>query len=315
MTMQNPFDSVFNNISFGTPAKTASPFDTVVKEEKEKTEDKLENQKVEENVIAMEPESQIVEETTEEKEEEVKSEPGSVEPKPKKRKRRTKAEMEEAKRKAAEESSEEPDSAADDEQENSDVETSEEADKKQKKEVASHNNKDSQIDFDNAETDSEKIDMEIVKNYLVPNVEDPDWDEQVNHIEEELAKLKKFDSEINEGSIRIMIPLYTNLGMYIAPIKAQYDALLEKFMNKDTGLIAQQKAKNAIGANEAERKRNSFNACTAYKDKGMKEPINLFDYASLVDYRAKQLANYAYQIEIAKTSLISFMTLLSKIEK
>lgn len=325
MAMNNPFDDILNNVSFSKAP--VSPFDnvTVTKVETQKEEKPVE-EKPADNVIKMtfdEPKQEESQETVqeeqpvvEEKESEpIKEETASEPEKPKKRKRRTKAEMEEAKRKAAEEESAEKEADTSDEEK----EEQEQAEPQPVAKEVEHKQETVKVEedmqFSEASNDYDKVDMEVVKEYMVPNPDDPEWDAQVEYIEGELAKLKKFDSEINEGSIRIMIPLYTNLGMYVAPIKGQYDALAEALNNKETGIIAQQKAMNAVGSNEAERRRNSYKACTVYKAKGMKEPINLFDYSALITYRTKYLAGVVYNIEIAKSSLIGFLTVLSKIEK
>lgn len=338
----NPFDKVFAGFSFGNAApkqedgqkQSFNPFGSFgspaanpipVKETKVlemKPEVQEEQAKQSEQPVVDPSESQVEQKKetpkTEEKVvEEVKEEPvektvepeKQPEPQKKKRTRRSKAEMQ-ALRAAQEKEKAETESESEEEQE----EVPEDKDGKSK--AKSKPKQEPEInEVISVGCKYDKVDFNIIKERIVPNAIDPTWDEQKQYIEDQLAKLRKFDSEIDEGTIRVMIPLYANFGMYVAPIKAEYDALLEILSNEKTGLINYQKAVNSTGNNEAARKTSGVNACRVYKLEGVKDPIDLFDYVNTVRYRAKYLAGVMQAIDIAKAAVINFLTILTKVEK
>ena len=238
-------------------------------------------------------------------EEEDKSEENTtveVEKPKKRRRRRTKAEIEAAKQ---EEAKEETDKSVAE-----DVEV-----KKDKKEAPAEIKTSKQAAApENVKVTSGTFKFENVIDKFVPVVEDSKWDEQVKYIDEQMDKIK-FDSDINAGTIRVMLPLIDNLYNYIKKIKPEYETLCEQLISDSVGLIPRQKLANSTGSNSEERKKNGSMACENFKVETLRGTLNLYEFYGIALSRLNYLKAKIDSLESSKSALIGFLTVITKAEK
>lgn len=242
------------------------------------------------------------EDSEEDQEEEDKPEENAVEvEKPKKRRRRrTKAEIEAAKQEEAKEETNKP--------------VAEEV-KEDKKEAPAEIKTSKQTAApENVKVTSGTFKFENVIAKFVPVVEDPKWDEQVKYIDEQMDKIK-FDSDINAGTIRVMLPLIANLYNYIKKIKPEYETLCEQLISDSVGLIPRQKLANSIGSNSEERKKNGSMACENFKVETLRGTLNLYEFYGIALSRLNYLKAKIDSLESSKSALIGFLTVITKAEK
>lgn len=242
------------------------------------------------------------EDSEEDQEEEDKPEENAAEvKKPKKRRRRrTKAEIEAAKQEEAKEETNKP--------------VAEEV-KEDKKEAPAENKPSKQTAApENVKVTSGTFKFENVIAKFVPVVEDPKWDEQVKYIDEQMDKIK-FDSDINAGTIRVMLPLIANLYNYIKKIKPEYETLCEQLISDSVGLIPRQKLANSIGSNSEERKKNGSMACENFKVETLRGTLNLYEFYGIALSRLNYLKAKIDSLESSKSALIGFLTVITKAEK
>ena len=251
----------------------------------------------------------VVEANTQTQEEEISDE----QPK-KRRRRRTKAEMEQAKH---QETSKDPIEEVENntqEQESEEKVVAEIVKKSDDKEGESISVKEEVIKQTNVKTPSKDFKFEEVIAKFVPVVEDPKWDEQVKYIEDQMNKIH-FDSDINAGTIRVMLPLISNLYIYIKRIKPEYETLCEQLISDSIGLIPRQKLANSNGSNVEERKKNGAKACENFKVETMKGTLNLYEYYGIALSRLNYLKAKIECLDFSKSSLIGFLTVITKAEK
>ena len=242
------------------------------------------------------------EDSEEDQEEEDKPEENAAEvEKPKKRRRRrTKAEIEAAKQEEAKEEINKP--------------VAEEV-KEDKKEAPVEIKTSKQTAApENVKVTSGTFKFENVIAKFVPVVEDPKWDEQVKYIDEQMDKIK-FDSDINAGTIRVMLPLIANLYNYIKKIKPEYETLCEQLISDSVGLIPRQKLANSIGSNSEERKKNGSMACENFKVETLRGTLNLYEFYGIALSRLNYLKAKIDSLESSKSALIGFLTVITKAEK
>lgn len=242
------------------------------------------------------------EDSEEDQEEEDKPEENAAEvEKPKKRRRRrTKAEIEAAKQEEAKEETNKP--------------VVEEV-KEDKKEAPAEIKTSKQTAApENVKVTSGTFKFENVIAKFVPVVEDPKWDEQVKYIDEQMDKIK-FDSDINAGTIRVMLPLIANLYNYIKKIKPEYETLCEQLISDSVGLIPRQKLANSTGSNSEERKKNGSMACENFKVETLRGTLNLYEFYGIALSRLNYLKAKIDSLESSKSALIGFLTVITKAEK
>lgn len=242
------------------------------------------------------------EDSEEDQEEEDKPEENAAEvEKPKKRRRRrTKAEIEAAKQEEAKEETNKP--------------VAEEV-KEDKKEAPTEIKPSKQTAApENVKVTSGTFKFENVIAKFVPVVEDPKWDEQVKYIDEQMDKIK-FDSDINAGTIRVMLPLIANLYNYIKKIKPEYETLCEQLISDSVGLIPRQKLANSTGSNSEERKKNGSMACENFKVETLRGTLNLYEFYGIALSRLNYLKAKIDSLESSKSALIGFLTVITKAEK
>ena len=277
-----------------TEVKTEEPdFQEEVKQETEPESDSEEEHPDEE---------ESDEDSEEDQEEEDKPEENAAEvEKPKKRRRRrTKAEIEAAKQEEAKEETNKP--------------VAEEV-KEDKKEAPAEIKTSKQTAApENVKVTSGTFKFENVIAKFVPVVEDPKWDEQVKYIDEQMDKIK-FDSDINAGTIRVMLPLIANLYNYIKKIKPEYETLCEQLISDSVGLIPRQKLANSIGSNSEERKKNGSMACENFKVETLRGTLNLYEFYGIALSRLNYLKAKIDSLESSKSALIGFLTVITKAEK
>lgn len=275
-------------------AKTEEPdFQEEVKQETEPESDSEEEHPDEE---------ESDEDSEEDQEEEDKPEENAAEvEKPKKRRRRrTKAEIEAAKQEEAKKETNKP--------------VVEEV-KEDKKEAPAEIKTSKQTAApENVKVTSGTFKFENVIAKFVPVVEDPKWDEQVKYIDEQMDKIK-FDSDINAGTIRVMLPLIANLYNYIKKIKPEYETLCEQLISDSVGLIPRQKLANSIGSNSEERKKNGSMACENFKVETLRGTLNLYEFYGIALSRLNYLKAKIDSLESSKSALIGFLTVITKAEK
>ncbi len=287
---------------------------TATTESEEETEVKAEESDSQEEIKQeTEPETDSEEEHPDEEEsdsddeddqeEENKSEENmaiEVEKPKKRRRRRTKAEIEAAKQEEAKEETDKP--------------VAEEV-KEDKKEAPAEIKTSKQTAApENVKVTSGTFKFENVIAKFVPVVEDPKWDEQVKYIDEQMDKIK-FDSDINAGTIRVMLPLIANLYNYIKKIKPEYETLCEQLISDSVGLIPRQKLANSTGSNSEERKKNGSIACENFKVETLRGTLNLYEFYGIALSRLNYLKAKIDSLESSKSALIGFLTVITKAEK
>lgn len=240
------------------------------------------------------------EDDQEEEEDKPEENTAEVEKPKKRRRRRTKAEMEAAKQEEAKEETDKP--------------VAEEV-KEDKKEAPTEIKPSKQAAAaENVKVTSGTFKFENVIAKFVPVVEDPKWDEQVKYIDEQMDKIK-FDSDINAGTIRVMLPLIANLYNYIKKIKPEYETLCEQLISDSVGLIPRQKLANSTGSNSEERKKNGSMACENFKVETLRGTLNLYEFYGIALSRLNYLKAKIDSLESSKSALIGFLTVITKAEK
>lgn len=287
---------------------------TATTESEKETEVKAEESNSQEEVKQeTEPETDSEEEHPDEEEsdnddedgqkEEDKSEENTtveVEKPKKRRRRRTKAEMEAAKQEEVKEETDKP--------------VAEEVKEDKKEALAEIKSSKQAAAAENVKVTSGTFKFENVIAKFVPVVEDPKWDEQVKYIDEQMDKIK-FDSDINAGTIRVMLPLIANLYNYIKKIKPEYETLCEQLISDSVGLIPRQKLANSTGSNSEERKKNGSMACENFKVETLRGTLNLYEFYGIALSRLNYLKAKIDSLESSKSALIGFLTVITKAEK
>lgn len=284
-------------------ATTESEKETEVKTEEPDSQEEVKQETEPESDSEEEhPDEEESDEDSEEDQEEDKPEENAAEvEKPKKRRRRrTKAEIEAAKQEEAKEETNKP--------------VAEEV-KEDKKEAPAEIKPSKQTAApENVKVTSGTFKFENVIAKFVPVVEDPKWDEQVKYIDEQMDKIK-FDSDINAGTIRVMLPLIANLYNYIKKIKPEYETLCEQLISDSVGLIPRQKLANSTGSNSEERKKNGSMACENFKVETLRGTLNLYEFYGIALSRLNYLKAKIDSLESSKSALIGFLTVITKAEK
>ena len=247
-----------------------------------------------------EEESDNDDEEDQEEEDKPEENVAEVEKPKKRRRRRTKAEIEAAKQ---EEIKEETDKTVAEEVKEDKKEAP--AEIKSSKQAAA---------AENVKVTSGTFKFENIIAKFVPVVEDPKWDEQVKYIDEQMDKIK-FDSDINAGTIRVMLPLIANLYNYIKKIKPEYETLCEQLISDSVGLIPRQKLANSTGSNSEERKKNCSMACENFKVETLRGTLNLYEFYGIALSRLNYLKAKIDSLESSKSALIGFLTVITKAEK
>lgn len=242
------------------------------------------------------------EDDQEEEEDKPEENTAEVEKPKKRRRRRTKAEMEAAKQEETKEETDKP--------------VAEETAKEDKKEAPAEIKPSTKqtAAAENVKVTSGTFKFENVIAKFVPVVEDPKWDEQVKYIDEQMDKIK-FDSDINAGTIRVMLPLIANLYNYIKKIKPEYETLCEQLISDSVGLIPRQKLANSTGSNSEERKKNGSMACENFKVETLRGTLNLYEFYGIALSRLNYLKAKIDSLESSKSALIGFLTVITKAEK
>ena len=154
-----------------------------------------------------------------------------------------------------------------------------------------------------------QTDMDDFTNKIMPKPDNERWENFKKEIEDDLDKIK-FDEKINEGTIRIILPVLNNLYSRVRPLKGELDALLDEVRAK----ITRQKALNSSGSNAEERARNAFAACENFKIKGQKTPVNLFDGESIINVNRNWVLSVLDRIEFKRSCIVSYLSIM-KLEK
>lgn len=330
--------SLFGNAFSSTPKSRVNPLSNVKPTSKpvvvtlpsedakvedipvEQSENKVEST-IEESIDATTIESddntdKVTETNTQTPEEKDQKQKSVLEEQPKKKRhRRTKAEIELAKQQEiSEEEIVETEKNTDIQPQKTEKESVEDIAKEPKEETEPEQNEEVNIEQTNVKIPSKEFKFEEVITKFVPAVEDPKWDEQVKYIEDQMNKIH-FDSDINAGTIRVMLPLITNLYTYIKRIKPEYETLCEQLISDSIGLIPRQKLANSYGSNSEERKKNGTKACENFKVETMKGTLNLYEFYGIASSRLNYLKAKIECLEFSKSSLIGFLTVITKAEK
>lgn len=230
------------------------------------------------------------EETIQEEVEETEEEVEEEKPKKKKRTRRTKAEMEKARQEEANEKNKE-----DSVEESSNKNVEEAKKEKLTKESPAP-------DYSDVKYGSKQFNYEKSLEGIIPNVVDEDFEEQKKHIETDLDRLK-ITSDLNEGTVRVMLATLNNTYRYISDLKAESESLYSQINER----IAEVEAVNAVGKDAAERKRNSILACMNYKNN--KGTFNLYEIKNYTSYRVNYFKTAFAKVCKTHDILINFIAL------
>lgn len=166
----------------------------------------------------------------------------------------------------------------------------------------------------NVKFNPQKVNFKDIKTFFIPGVEDPEWKEMYDDIESQLQRIK-LNSDMNAGTIRVLIPVLYDLFCFVRSAKTDYDALYTSICDKVVGIIPRQTAANSDGKNAAEQKKHGSMACETFKLETKKGTINLYDWAMVISYRREYLKSVLEKIEMAKGFLLSYQTLITKAEQ
>ncbi len=279
------FTEIIKNNKDSKPKKKLSIFDIDV-EVSAKEEIKEDTGTEAEEEVKEEVKEEAEEEVKEEAEEEVKEE-AEEEAKKTSKKKKPEPEDDEEDLEDDEEDLEEEDleddqedledkeEDSDDEEESSEAKEEAENSKKNKKNKSKKDIKDDPETKTNKSSPEKDIEAEESKNLgnsyedmisiLLPEMNDKAWVDYEEEIKEKLETRTRIDSDMNPGSLKIVIQELSDLRQEIWSNLQKLKSSYENIGAKDIGLIDRTRKYNCSGANEAERRKTGIKACMNYK--------------------------------------------------
>lgn len=183
---------------------------------------------------------------------------------------------------------------------------SKQAEEKEKPAVAES----SSVVFENAGFAPTTIKLNKVKETFAVNLEDEEWKNKKEELEKRTENIR-IESDINLGSVRILLAQCTNLYSDLKREQRSNKTLYNVLCDKTIGLIQRQQQINANGKNNEDRKKNSVLSCEQFKmkDNDNKE-YNLYDMAMIMQDRIDTINDLLDDVKQKKETLISYLAVL-----
>lgn len=168
----------------------------------------------------------------------------------------------------------------------------------------------SSVVFENAGFAPTTIKLNKVKETFAVNLEDEEWKNKKEELEKRTENIR-IESDINLGSVRILLAQCTNLYSDLKREQRSNKTLYNVLSDKTIGLIQRQQQINANGKNNEDRKKNSVLSCEQFKmkDNDNKE-YNLYDLAMIMQDRIDTINDLLDDVKQKKETLISYLAVL-----
>ena len=141
---------------------------------------------------------------------------------------------------------------------------------------------------------------------VIPEYNDPAFEEFKKNLKEDWRHTT-FDANATSAEIRVVLSRLSQCYDNVAFQYADVNKNLEQLTNKTYGLITRQIAVNAVGANDAARKKNSIHAPEVYKDASGKT-MNLYALQAGLEQEAMYLQMVMKSLEYKRSTLIAYLT-------
>ena len=141
---------------------------------------------------------------------------------------------------------------------------------------------------------------------VLPEYNDPAFEEFKKNLMDDL-RLTTFNADATSAEIRVVLSRLSQCYDNVAFQYADINKNLEQLANKTYGLITRQIAVNAIGANDAARKKNSIHAPEVYKDASGKT-MNLYALQAGLEQEAMFLQMVMKSLDYKRSTLIAYLT-------
>lgn len=141
---------------------------------------------------------------------------------------------------------------------------------------------------------------------VIPEYNDPAFEEFKKNLKEDWRHTT-FDANATSAEIRVVLSRLSQCYDNVAFQYADVNKNLEQLANKTYGLITRQIAVNAVGTNEAARKKNSIYAPEVYKDTSGKT-MNLYALQAGLEQEAMYLQMVMKSLEYKRSTLIAYLT-------
>ena len=168
----------------------------------------------------------------------------------------------------------------------------------------------SSVGFENVGFAPTTIKLNQVKETFAVNLEDEEWKNKKEELEKRTENIR-IESDINLGSVRILLAQCTNLYSDLKREQRSNKTLYNVLCDKTIGLIQRQQQINANGKNNEDRKKNSVLSCEQFKmkDNDNKE-YNLYDMAMIMQDRIDTINDLLDDVKQKKETLISYLAVL-----
>ena len=168
----------------------------------------------------------------------------------------------------------------------------------------------SSVGFENVGFAPTTIKINKIKETFAVNFQDDEWKNKKEELEKRAENIR-IESDINLGSVRILLAQCTNLYSDLKREQRSNKTLYNVLCDKTIGLIQRQQQINANGKNNEDRKKNSVLSCEQFKmkDKDNVE-YNLYDMAMVMQDRIDTINDLLDDVKQKKETLISYLAVL-----
>lgn len=163
------------------------------------------------------------------------------------------------------------------------------------------------LEFTNIKTDIPNVDIDKVIKKFFTFSDDDEWNNYCNEINDEIDKIR-LDSDINLGTLKILLPITSNVYSRVRPLRGQLEAFLKTFEN----FISRQQALNAIGANPEARKKRGYESCENFSFGNLKGEDNLYDVEIIFRHRYETVKAWLDVLENKRNTMVSLINVFSK---
>lgn len=168
----------------------------------------------------------------------------------------------------------------------------------------------SSVGFENVGFAPTTIKINKIKETFAVNFQDDEWKNKKEELEKRAENIR-IESDINLGSVRILLAQCTNLYSDLKREQRSNKTLYNVLCDKTIGLIQRQQQINANGKNNEDRKKNSVLSCEQFKmkDKDNVE-YNLYDMAMVMQDRIDTINDLLDDVKQKKETLVSYLAVL-----
>ena len=168
----------------------------------------------------------------------------------------------------------------------------------------------SSVIFENAGFSPSTIKLSKLKETFAVNFQDDEWKKKREELENRAENIR-IASDINLGSVRILLAQCTNLYSDLKREQRSNKTLYNVLSDKTIGLIQRQQQINANGKNNEDRKKNSVLSCEQFKMKDSDNvEYNLYEMAMVLQDRIDTVNDLLDDVKQKKETLISYLAVL-----